>query len=122
MAPTLIENVGAHDEISTVELFGPIACLYHATDFAAALSLANDSPYGLTACIHTRSVHRAIQFTQKVQAGVVMVNAGTYGSEPHMPFGGLKQSGNGWREPGTEAVDVYSELKDVYINIDPDQV
>jgi acyl-CoA reductase-like NAD-dependent aldehyde dehydrogenase len=122
MAPTLIENVDPHDEISTTELFGPIACLYRVQDFAQALTLANDSPYGLTACIHTRSLHRAIQFSRKVQAGVAMVNAGTYGSEPHMPFGGVKQSGNGWREPGTEALDVYSELKDVYISIDPDQL
>ena len=122
MAPTLIENVDPRDEISTKEVFGPIACLYRVQDFAEALALANDSPYGLTACIHTRSLHRAIQFTQKVQAGVAVVNAGTYGSEPHMPFGGLKQSGNGWREPGTEALDVYSELKDVYINIDPDEL
>ena len=122
MAPTLIENVDPHAEISTAELFGPIACLYRVKDFKEALALANDSPYGLTACIHTRSLHRAVQFTQKVQAGVAVVNAGTYGSEPHMPFGGLKQSGNGWREPGTEALDVYSELKDVYINIDPEQL
>jgi len=122
IAPTLIENVDPHDEISTTELFGPIACLYRVKDFAEALALANDSPYGLTACIHTRSLHRAIRFTQKIQAGVAVVNAGTYGSEPHMPFGGLKQSGNGWREPGTEALDVYSELKDVYINIDPNQL
>jgi len=122
IAPTLIENVDPHDEVSRAELFGPIACLYRVKDFAEALALANDSPYGLTACIHTRSVHRAIEFTQKVQAGVAVVNAGTYGSEPHMPFGGLKQSGNGWREPGTEALDVYSELKDVYINIDPSEL
>lgn len=120
MAPTLIENVAPHDELSTTELFGPIACLYRVKDFTEALAFANDSPYGLTACIHTRNLHRAIQFTQKVQAGVAVVNAGTYGSEPHMPFGGLKQSGNGWREPGTEAMDVYSDLKDVYISIDPD--
>ncbi len=118
MAPTLIENIDAKDEISTTELFGPIACLYHVKNFEEAMTLSNDSPYGLTACIHTRSIHRAIEFTQKIQAGVAVVNAGTYGSEPHMPFGGVKQSGNGWREPGTEALDVYSELKDIYINID----
>ena len=118
MAPTILENVDPQDEISTKEIFGPITCLYQVQDFAEALSLANDSPYGLTACIHTRSIHRAIEFTQKIQAGVAMVNAGTYGSEPHMPFGGLKQSGNGTREPGTEALDVYSDLKDIYINID----
>ena len=122
MAPTIIEKVDPQDEISTKEIFGPITCLYRVKDFAAALSLANDSPYGLTACIHTRSIHRAIEFTQKVQAGVAMVNAGTYGSEPHMPFGGLKQSGNGTREPGTEALDVYSELKDIYINIDTEML
>ncbi len=119
LAPTLVENVPADDEISQTELFGPIACLYRARDFGEALALANDSPYGLTACIHTRSLGRAMQFVQKVQAGAAMVNAGTYGSEPHMPFGGLKRSGNGWREPGTEALDVYSALKDIYISIDP---
>jgi acyl-CoA reductase-like NAD-dependent aldehyde dehydrogenase len=122
MAPTIIEKVDPHDEISTKEIFGPITCLYRVKDFAEALSLANDSPYGLTACIHTRSIHRAIEFTQKIQAGVAMVNAGTYGSEPHMPFGGLKQSGNGTREPGTEALDVYSDLKDIYINIDTEML
>ena len=122
MAPTLIENVDPQAAISTRELFGPITCLYRAADFAEALRLANDSPYGLTACIHSRSVHRAIEFAQKVQAGVAVVNAGTFGSEPHMPFGGVKQSGNGSREPGTEALDVYSNLKDIYLCIDPQRV
>ena len=122
MAPTILENVDPQDEISTKEIFGPITCLYRVQDFAEALSLANDSPYGLTACIHTRSIHRAIEFSQKIQAGVAMVNGGTYGSEPHMPFGGLKQSGNGTREPGTEALDVYSDLKDICINIDTEML
>ena len=120
MAPTLIENVDPHDDISITELFGPITCLYRVEGFAQALDLANDSPYGLTACIHTRSIHRATEFNQKIQAGVAVVNAGTYGSEPHMPFGGLKQSGNGWREPCTEALDVYSDLKNILINVDPE--
>jgi aldehyde dehydrogenase (NAD+) len=118
MAPTLIENVPPDDEISLKELFGPIACLYRVKDFGEALLMANDSPYGLTACIHTRSVDRAIHFAHKVQSGVAIINAGTYGSEPHMPFGGMKQSGNGSREPGTEALEVYSELKDIYLNIE----
>jgi alpha-ketoglutaric semialdehyde dehydrogenase len=119
LSPTLIEDVPPDHEISTTELFGPVACLYRVKKLSEAIALANDSPYGLTACIHTGSVHRAMEFVNEVQAGVVVVNAGTYGSEPHMPFGGLKQSGNGTREPGTEALDVYSELKDVYINIEP---
>jgi aldehyde dehydrogenase (NAD+) len=119
MAPTMIENVSPEDEISRNELFGPITCLYRVKNFEEALALANNSPFGLTASIHTRSIHRAMRFIEKAQAGVVVVNGGTYGSEPHMPFGGVKNSGTGWREPGTEALDVYSDLKTVYINHDP---
>lgn len=122
MAPTLMDGIDARAELSTTELFGPITALYRVQDFYQALALANDSPYGLTSCIHTRSIHRTMEFINKVQAGVTMVNAGTYGSEPHMPFGGVKQSGNGSREPGTEALDIYSNLKDVYITIDPANV
>ncbi|MGE5258827.1 MAG: aldehyde dehydrogenase family protein [Hyphomicrobiales bacterium] len=122
MAPTLIEKVHPEAEISTHEIFGPVACLYQARDFTEAVDLANRSPYGLTACIHTRSIHRALEFVRRVQAGVAVVNAGTFGSEPHMPFGGVKQSGTGSREPGTEALDVYSNLKTIYIAIDPIQV
>lgn len=122
LAPTYVDNLLPDDEFSTRELFGPIAGLHRVKDFAEALALANNSPYGLTACIHTRSVHRALEFVHRVQAGVAVVNAGTYGSEPHMPFGGVKQSGNGTREPGTEALDVYSNLKDVYITLDPAQL
>lgn len=122
MAPTLLENLSALAEISQCELFGPIAILYCVKNFEEALYLANDSPYGLSASIHTKNLHRAVTFCHQVQAGVAVVNAGTYGSEPHMPFGGFKQSGNGTREPGTEALDVYSELKDIYVNINPTQV
>ena len=119
MLPTLIENVDPQDEISKKELFGPIASLYRVNDYNHAVELVNSNPYGLTACIHTKSIHRANHFIQNAKVGVVVVNAGTFGSEPHMPFGGYKDSGNGTREPGSEALDVYSELKDVYINIDP---
>ena len=79
----------------------------------------NDSPYGLTAAIHTASVHRALTFADRVQAGVVVVNAGTHGSEPHMGFGGVKDSGTGWREAGIEALDVYSDPKVVNLVVDP---
>ena len=58
-------------------------------------------------------------FARRVRAGIASVNGGTYGSEPHMPFGGVKQSGNGTREPGTEALDIYSNLKNVVVNFDP---
>lgn len=119
LEPTIIAGAKPGDDISVHELFGPIAALYRVKDYAEALKLANDSIYGLTACIHTRSIDRAWNFVQSVETGVAVVNAGTFGSEPHMPFGGRKASGNGTREPGTEALDVYSELKDVYLVIDP---
>lgn len=119
LEPTIIEGAKAGDDLSTRELFGPIAALYRVKDFAEALKLTNDSEYGLTACIHTRSIDRAWAFVQAVETGVAVVNAGTFGSEPHMPFGGRKASGNGTREPGTEALDVYTELKDIYLVIDP---
>jgi aldehyde dehydrogenase (NAD+) len=122
MAPTLIEDPRPDDEISTREIFGPITCLYRVPDFAAALELANSSPYGLTAAIHTRDLNRAMTFARSVRAGVASINGGTYGSEPHMPFGGVKQSGNGTREPGTEALEIYSNLKNVVVNFDPAQV
>ena len=122
VAPTILEHVGRNDEISRSELFGPITTLYRVKDFEEAVALANDSPFGLTAAIHTQNLNRAMAFVGRIQAGVAVVNGGTYGSEPHMPFGGLRQSGNGWREAGTQALDVYSDLKTVYINHNPGAV
>jgi len=122
VAPTIVENVGAGDEITRSELFGPITCLYRVNSFEEAIALANDSPFGLTASIHTQNLNRAMTFLARIQSGVAVVNGGTYGSEPHLPFGGLRQSGNGWREAGTQALDVYSDLKTIYINHNPSAV
>ncbi len=122
VAPTILEHVGANDEISRSELFGPITCMYRVKSFDEAIALANDSPFGLTASVHTQNINRAMTFLARIQAGVAVVNGGTYGSEPHLPFGGLRQSGNGWREAGTQALDVYSDLKTIYINHNPDAV
>ena len=122
VAPTIVEHVGPNDEISRNELFGPITCLYRVKNFDDAIALANDSPFGLTASIHTQNINRAMAFIGQIQSGVAVVNGGTYGSEPHLPFGGLRQSGNGWREAGTQALDVYSDVKTVYINHNPGQV
>ena len=120
--PTIVEHAGANDEISQTELFGPITILYRVSGFEEAIAMANDSPFGLTASIHTQNINRAMTFVGRIQAGVAVVNGGTYGSEPHLPFGGLRQSGNGWREAGTQALDVYSDLKTVYINHNPNHV
>jgi aldehyde dehydrogenase (NAD+) len=117
--PTILAGVDPAAEISGRELFGPITAVYRVKGFEEAVALANASPYGLTASIHTRDLDRALAFCDRVQAGVAVVNGGTHGSEPHMPFGGVKASGNGTREPGTEALDVYSDLRDVYVNARP---
>jgi aldehyde dehydrogenase (NAD+) len=119
LAPTILEGAAPGDEISRTELFGPVTLLYRVRDLEEAIALVNDSPYGLTAAIHTGSVHRAMRFADRVQAGVVVVNGGTHGSEPHMGFGGVKDSGTGWREAGIEALDVYSDWKVVNLVVDP---
>jgi aldehyde dehydrogenase (NAD+) len=119
VTPTVLENVAPDADVSCAELFGPVTILYRVADLDEALELVNDSPYGLTAAIHTASVHRAMRFAEQAEAGVVVVNGGTHGSEPHMGFGGVKQSGTGWREAGVEALDVYSEWKYVNLITDP---
>jgi alpha-ketoglutaric semialdehyde dehydrogenase len=121
LEPTVLEDVPADAELSRRELFGPVTILYRVRSLDEAIALVNDSPYGLTSAIHTSSIHRAMRFADAVEAGVVVVNGGTHGSEPHMGFGGVKQSGTGWREAGIEALDVYTEWKYVNLIADPAQ-
>jgi acyl-CoA reductase-like NAD-dependent aldehyde dehydrogenase len=119
LSPTILEDVPPAAELSCTELFGPVTILYRVRGLEEAIALVNESPYGLTSAIHTASLHRAMRFSDAVQAGVVVVNGGTHGSEPHMGFGGVKQSGTGWREAGVEALDVYTEWKYVSLISDP---
>ena len=111
--PTVIEGLQPLDELSSKEFFGPVVTLHPVADIQEALEVTNSNEYGLTAAIHTSNLNRAMWFANRVEAGVVNANIGTFGSEPHMPFGGYGSSGNGTREPGTEALDVYSELKNI---------
>jgi alpha-ketoglutaric semialdehyde dehydrogenase len=122
LAPTIVEGAPVDAEISCTELFGPITTLHRVTGFDEAIGVANASPYGLTAAIWTSSIHRGQEFVRRVVAGGVQVNGPTYGFEPHVPFGGQRDSGTGWREPGTEALDVYSDWKTVYVTHDPASV
>jgi alpha-ketoglutaric semialdehyde dehydrogenase len=119
LEPTVVEDIAPDAELSCSELFGPVTILYRVHDLDEAIRLVNDSPYGLTSAIHTASLHRAMSFADAAEAGVVVVNGGTHGSEPHMGFGGVKQSGTGWREAGVEALDVYTEWKYVNLIHDP---
>jgi aldehyde dehydrogenase (NAD+) len=119
LPPTVVEDVPVDAELSCTELFGPVTILYRVRNLDEAIEVVNASPYGLTAAIHTASLHRAMRFADAAEAGVVVVNGGTHGSEPHMAFGGVKQSGTGWREAGVEALDVYTEWKYVNLISDP---
>jgi aldehyde dehydrogenase (NAD+) len=119
LAPTLVEGAAADSDVACRELFGPIATLERVAGFEEALAAANASSYGLTAAIWTASIHRAEVFLARVVAGGVQVNGPTYGFEPHVPFGGQRDSGTGWREAGSEALDVYSDWKTLYVNHDP---
>jgi alpha-ketoglutaric semialdehyde dehydrogenase len=121
LPPTVVEDVPSDADLSCRELFGPVTILYRVGALDDAIALVNDSPYGLTSAIHTASIHRAMRFAEEAEAGVVVVNGGTHGSEPHMGFGGVKQSGTGWREAGVEALDVYTEWKYVNLISDPSQ-
>jgi acyl-CoA reductase-like NAD-dependent aldehyde dehydrogenase len=122
MAPTILDNVSHDDELSQQEQFGPITCLYRVKGFDEALALANATSFGLTGAIHTLNSSRIEQFIARYRAGLVSINGPTYGAGPHMPFGGIKNSGNGFREPGTESLDVYCEWKTVVVNHDPSRV
>jgi acyl-CoA reductase-like NAD-dependent aldehyde dehydrogenase len=116
LAPTILENIKLNSELSCTEMFGPLTILYKFKDLNEAIEISNSSQYGLTSCIHTSNFNKAFEFCTKVQAGVATVNGGTHGSEPHLPFGGVKDSGNGFREPGIEALDIYSNWKNIVFN------
>jgi len=111
--PTLVENLQPEALLNQEEIFGPVATISPVSDIDEAIAKANFSQYGLTSAIHTRDIDRAMWFARQVKSGVANINLGTFGSEPHMPFGGFGLSGNGTREPGLEALDVYSELKNI---------
>jgi acyl-CoA reductase-like NAD-dependent aldehyde dehydrogenase len=122
MAPTVLESVALDDELMQQEQFGPITCLYRVNNFDEAVAVANATTFGLTGAIHTANGNRIEEFIARYRGGLVSVNGPTYGAGPHMPFGGVKNSGNGFREPGTEALDVYCEWKTVVVNHDPARV
>jgi acyl-CoA reductase-like NAD-dependent aldehyde dehydrogenase len=122
ITPALIADLDLTARLPHTEIFGPVATLHRFKDISEALALANGTDFGLTAAIHTRNVDRAMWLAQRVRAGSVNINIGTFGSEPHMPFGGFGASGNGTREPGIEALDVYSELKTISMLVRPELV
>ncbi len=116
LEPVILEGVKTTDPIWREEVFGPVVVLMKAKDFDDALRLANDSDFKLSGAIHTKNMDLAMEFVNRYHSGVVRVNGPTHGSEPHMPFGGVGMSGNGWREPGSKALDFYADWKQVSID------
>lgn len=109
--PTIIEKISKKGLLDSTELFAPVVTLEIFHDIESVISEINSSKYGLTSAIHTNDINVSDKFSRKVRTGVVNINLGTYGSEPHMPFGGFNFSGNGTREPGLEALNFYSDIK-----------
>jgi acyl-CoA reductase-like NAD-dependent aldehyde dehydrogenase len=98
-------------------VFGPVCAVLPAEDFAAAVRMANEVRFGLSASICTNDLERAFAFIEQSDAGMVHVNRSTPGADPHMPFGGLKaSSASSYREQGEAAAQFFTEEQTVYLN------
>lgn len=117
--PTVVLTPDSQAPIARDEVFGPVAALMQVADFEEAVEMANDTPFGLSASLFTRDLGKALRFAKEVRAGVVKVNQETAGTEPQVPFGGMKQSSSGSREQGKTARDFFTEWKTVYIDESP---
>ncbi|RRR65632.1 MAG: aldehyde dehydrogenase family protein [Candidatus Viridilinea halotolerans] len=114
--PTVFSGVTPQMRIAREEIFGPVLSIIEVNDFDEAISVANDVAYGLSAAIYTRDINAAYRAMHELEAGIVYINAPTIGAEIHLPFGGVKATGNGHREAGPTMLDVFSEWKSVYVD------
>ena len=114
--PTILDKVKPEMRVAREEIFGPVVALIEVGSFAEAIAVLNDTPYGLSSSVYTRDVNRAFQAMRDIEAGITYINGPTIGAEVHLPFGGVKQTGNGHREVGTTALDVFTEWKTVYVD------
>ncbi len=114
--PTIFIDVKPEMTIAREEIFGPVLAVLKADSFEHAIEIHNKVDYGLSGSIFTANINKAMVAIDKLETGVCYVNGPTFGSEVHLPFGGVKQSGNGHREVGKAAIDTFSELKTIYID------
>ncbi len=114
--PTVLVDVKSNMRVAQEEIFGPVTAVIEASSLDEAIKVLNSTKYGLSCSIYTRDVNRAFKFMRDAEAGIVYVNAGTIGAEIQLPFGGMKATGNGHREAGRAALDVYSEWKSIYVD------
>jgi aldehyde dehydrogenase (NAD+) len=114
--PTIFTGVSPSMRIAREEIFGPVVSVLTCTSLDEAIAIANDVAYGLSASIYTKDINKAFAAMRDVYTGIFYVNAPTIGAEVHLPFGGTKATGNGHREAGVAALDVFSEWKSVYVD------
>jgi len=114
--PTIFADVAPSMRIAQEEIFGPVVSVIPCSSFEQAVDIGNAVEYGLSASIYTRDINRAFSAMRDMYTGIFYVNAPTIGAEVHLPFGGTKATGNGHREAGTAALDVFSEWKSVYVD------
>ncbi|MFY9580009.1 MAG: aldehyde dehydrogenase family protein [Gaiellaceae bacterium] len=114
--PTIFGDVDPQMRIAQEEIFGPTTALIRVRDFDEAIGVSNGIKYGLSSSIFTRDVNKAFRAMRDLQAGITYINAGTIGAEVHLPFGGTKDTGNGHREAGQAALDVFTEWKSIYVD------
>ena len=114
-APTIFQGT-PEMTIAREEIFGPVAVVMKVKSFDEAMAVLNHSDYGLSGSIYTRDINRVMRAIRDMQTGITYINAPTIGAEVHLPFGGVKHTGNGHREAGTMALDIFSEWKAVYID------
>jgi aldehyde dehydrogenase (NAD+) len=114
--PTLFDRVTPDMRIAQEEIFGPVLSVIEVQSFEQAIEVLNGTPYGLSSSIYTRDVGRAFRALRDIEAGITYINGPTIGAEVHLPFGGVKETGNGHREAGTTVYDIFSEWKSVYID------
>jgi alpha-ketoglutaric semialdehyde dehydrogenase len=116
MEPTVFVDVDPKMRIAQEEIFGPVVSVIPCEDFEDAVLIANNIEYGLSSAIYTRDVNKAFAAMRDLYAGITYINAPTIGAEVHLPFGGVKATGNGHREGGIGAIDFYTEWKSVYVD------
>jgi aldehyde dehydrogenase (NAD+) len=116
LEPTVFSEVDPKMRIAQEEIFGPVVSVIACDNLEHAVEIANGVQYGLSSALYTKDVNRAFAAMRDLEAGITYINAPTIGAEVHLPFGGVKQTGNGHREGGIGAFDFYTEWKAVYVD------
>jgi aldehyde dehydrogenase (NAD+) len=114
--PTILDGVRPMDRVAQEEIFGPLLSVIRVADYEEAAMVVNQTRFGLSSSIFTRDTNTAFRAMRDFATGIVYVNAGTIGAETHLPFGGMKGTGNGHREAGHAALDTFTEWKAIYID------